>query len=301
MQVRPAEPSDMQDVQFDPAETIAGFPLKSIRRALGWMGLMGKEGDNVERVAKALSCPLSQAEHVLAAAERRGLVTPTGVKNHWKTTDLGWNLVMRWKPPPRIEPAISLDGDDDPKAINEVFDEVPCSLLRTTPDDDDAFEEAKLEVGVFVEYASPRVIEISVSIPDDWDYPDDSASIESSVYVGVEDAKRFMKALQTSIERAEKGIARRKRMPPAKSRRAEGDEERRKGPKGTGVLKRAPMAPSKDPAAVARDAAKAEAKADAVRRKEERAARTGVDAIGVGRVSYSQEATRLSPGSSPRR
>src|SRR5579859_3638391 len=205
-------PSGMQNATFDPAETIAGFPLKSIRRALGSIGIM--DGDHVAHVAKTLSCPRSQAERVLAAAERRGLVTPTGVKDQWKTTDLGWELAMHWKPPPRIEPAIALDGDDDPKAINEVFDEVPCSLLRTTPDDDDAFEESTLQVGVFVEYASPRVIEISVSIPDDYDYPDESATIESSVYIGVEDAKRLMKALQTSVERAEQEIARRKGMPP---------------------------------------------------------------------------------------
>ena len=260
----------MQDSTFDPAETVAGFPLKTIRRALGWMGIMHKAGDHVAHVAKTLSCPRSQAERVLAAAERRGLVTPTGVKNQWKTTDLGWELVMRWKPPPRIEPAISLDGNDDPKAINEVFDEVPCSILRTTPDDDDAFEEAMLQVGVFVDYASPRVIEISVSIPDDWDYPDDSASIESSVYVGIDEAKRLVKALQTTIGRAEEEIARRKRMP-ATSCVVEGEEDRPRGPTSTSFLKRGPLQASKDPAVVAREAAKAEAKADAARRKEERA------------------------------
>lgn len=232
---------------------------------------MRDKGDHLTNVAKALSCPRSQAERVLAAAERRGLVTPTGVKNRWKTTNLGQELAMRWKPPPRLEPAIALDAEDDPKAINEVFGEVPCSLLRATPDDDDAFEESTLEAGVFVEYASPRVIEISVSIPDDYDYPDESASIESTVFLSVDDAKRFMKVLQTSIERAEKEIARRKRMSQLKPRRTGGKEDQEKGAKGTGTLRRVPLAPSKDPVALARAAARAEAKVEAARRREERA------------------------------
>jgi hypothetical protein len=240
-------------------------------RALGWFGILD-DRDDVALVAEALSCPRPQAERVLTAAERRGLVTPTAAKNQWKTTPLGWQVAVHWKPPSRIEPAIALDDHEDSKAINEIFDDVPCSILRA-PDDGDAFEEAQLGVGVFVEYESPRVIEISVSIPDD-DHPESSANIESSVYIGVDDAKRFSKALETAIKRAESEVARRAKLKTRKKRAgraASASEEKQGGAEGTVVLKRgAGAAPS--PAAIARAAAKAEAGADAAKRKEERAA-----------------------------
>ena len=243
----------MENADFDPSERIAGFPLLSIKRALGWVGITD-DRDDVALVAEALSCPRPQAERVLTAAERRGLVTPTAAKNQWKTTPLGWQLAVHWKPPSSIEPAIALDDDEDSKAINEIFDDVPCSILRS-PDDGDAFEEAKLGVGVFVEYESPRVIEISVSIPDDYDHPESSANIESSVYIGVDDAKRFAKALETAIKRAESEVARRAKLKTRKKRAgraASASEEKQGGARGA--------------------AAKAEAGADAAKRKEARAA-----------------------------
>lgn len=264
----------MEKADFDPAETIAGFPLLSIKRALGWVGLMD-DRDDIALVADALSCPRKQAERVLAAAEQRGLVTPTQVKNQWKTTPLGGQLARRWKPPPRIEPAIALEGEGDSKAINEMFDDVPCSILRTTPEDDDAFEEGLLEVGVFVDYASPRVIEITVAVPDDYDDPHASTTVESSVYIGVDEAKRFAKALQTAIGRAESELVRRSKLKPTKKggtsegRASPPDQERQNG--GAVLLKRGVQA-AKSPIVVARAAAKAEAARDAVKRKEERAA-----------------------------
>src|SRR4051794_19677440 len=107
----------MEKADFDSGETIAGFPLLRIKHALGWVGIMD-DRDDVARVSEALACPRSQAERVLAALERRGLVTPTTVKNQWNTTRLGWELAHRWKPPPRLEPAIALEDDDDSNAIN---------------------------------------------------------------------------------------------------------------------------------------------------------------------------------------
>ena len=261
----------MEKADFDPAETIAGFPLLSIKRALGWVGIMD-DRDDVARVAEALTCPRSQAERVLAALERRGMVTPTAVKTQWKTTKLGWQLAMHWKPPPRIEPAIALENDDDSEAINEVFDDVPCSILRTTPDEEDTFEEARLEVGVLVEYASPRVIEISVSIPDDYDHPHSSATIESSVYIGIDDAKRFAMALQTAIGRADAEIARRATLKPRRKKPARDNagapSKKRTAGAGTAVLRHSASKVPKSPGAVARAAAAA----DAAKRKEERAA-----------------------------
>jgi len=264
----------MEKADFDPAETIAGFPLLSIKRALGWVGIM-EDRDDIALVADALSCPRKQAERVLAAAEQRGLVTPTQVKNQWKTTPLGSQLAWQWKPPPRIEPAVALEDDGDSKAINEMLDDVPCSILRTTPEDDDAFEEGLLEVGVFVDYASPRVIEVSVAVPDDYDDPHASSTFESSVYIGVDDAKRFAKALQTAIGRAESELARRAKLKPKKKgvgpdgRASSADEPRQKG--GAVLLKRG-VPTAKSPAAVARAAAKVEAAREAAKRKEERAA-----------------------------
>lgn len=263
----------MENADFDPAETIAGFPLLSIKRALGWVGIMD-DRDDVALAADALTCSRSQAERLLAALERRGFVTPTPVKNQWKTTPLGWQLGMHWKPPPWIEPAIALEDNDDLKAISEMFDDVPCSILRTTPENDDAFEEARLEVGVFVDYASSRVIEVSVAIPDDYDHPDSSATVESSVYIGVDDAKRFAKALRTAIDRAESELARRATLKPGKKKPARDDAGARLDkegvPQGLVVLKHGTSAAPRKPAAIARAAAAAEA---AKRREEDAAAK----------------------------
>lgn len=204
----------MAEPQFDSGEKIAGFPLLRIKHALTFVGL-SDDGDDAKEVAQALSCPRSQAERVLVALDHRGLVTPTGVKNGWKKTELGRSLAFHWRPPPRIEPAIALD-DEDSEAINEMFEEVPCSILRTAPNDTDAFEEARIEAGIIVDYESPRVVEISVAIPDDYDHPDGGALIESSVYLAVEDAKAFVKSLQTAIKRGEAELARRAAAKPRK-------------------------------------------------------------------------------------
>lgn len=200
----------MQKAEFDPTETIGGFPLLKIQGALFWVGIKD-DRDDVARVAEALECPRSQAERVLAACERRGLVTPTPRKNQWKTTELGRTLTFHWKRPPRLEPIIRREGDDraGKRPINEVFDSVPCSLLHPDENEDDTFEEANLTAGVFVEYASPRVIEVSVEIPRDYDDRDSGGTIETSVYLGVDEAKRFARALATAIARGEAELARR--------------------------------------------------------------------------------------------
>lgn len=204
----------MEQPEFDASEVIAGFPLASIKRALTWVGLMD-DRDDIKNVADALHCPSGQAERVLEALERRGLVTKAAHKRQWETTDLGKRLNYHWHPPRRIEPVIEREAGRG--ATNEVFETVPCSILRTSSDNGAAFEEADLDVGVFVEYESDRVIEISVSQPDDYDHRGESSVIESSVYIGVDEAKRFATALQKSIERAERELTRRKT---AKPRRA---------------------------------------------------------------------------------
>jgi hypothetical protein len=207
---------------FDASEIIAGFPLPSIKRAIAWVGIMD-DRDDIKNVADALGCQRPQAERVLEALERRGLVVKSAKKRQWDTTALGWQLRFQWQPPRRIEPVI--DRDEETDAINEGFGTVPCSILRSKADDDVAFEEADLDVGVFIEYESPRVIEISISQPDYYDYREESSTIETSVYIGVEEAKRFAEALQSAIARAEAEMVRRatvkpkrrKPPPPAKS------------------------------------------------------------------------------------
>ncbi len=267
----------MEKPDFNPSETIAGFPLLRIKHALGWVGIL-EDRDDVAHVSEALACPRSQAEGVLAALERRGLVTPTAVKNQWKTTQLGWQLAFRWKPPPRLTPAIALEDDDDSKAINEMLDDVPCSILRASTDSDHAFEEARLEVGVFVQYASPRVIEISVSIPDDYDNPASSSVVESSVYVGVEEAKRLAKALQAAIGRAESELARRAKLTPRANVSSRDDAKMTKAqqavPKGS-VPKKSNTSSAMSAmsaSAIARAAAKTDAAEQREKRMAERAA-----------------------------
>jgi hypothetical protein len=197
----------MEKTEFDANEVIAGFPLASIKRALAWVGVM-EDRDDIKNVAKALRCPPGQAERVLEALERRGLVSKTARKRQWETTALGHRLKYYWQTPRKIEPAIEREAERG--AINQVFDSVPCSILRTSSDEGAAFEEADLQVGVFVEYETDRLIEISLSQPDDYDHRDESGKIESTVHVGLDEAKRLATALQKSIEHAERELVRRK-------------------------------------------------------------------------------------------
>ena len=82
--------------------------------------------------------------------------------------------------------------------------------LTAQANDEVMFEEADLEVGIFVEYESPRVIEILVSQPDYYDEGENSSStIESSVYLGIEEARRFAAGLQLAIGAAEAELKRR--------------------------------------------------------------------------------------------
>ena len=82
----------MATADFDPAEMIAGFPLLSIKRALVFVGIMD-DRDDIKLVADALASSRSQAERVLGALERRGLVAPTRAKKQWTKTQLGWQLI----------------------------------------------------------------------------------------------------------------------------------------------------------------------------------------------------------------
>jgi hypothetical protein len=204
------------DQEFNAAEVIAGFPLLSIRRALLHVGMM-PDRDDIKLVAESLGCRPNQAESVLQAMERRGLVTKAQKKRQWEVTDLGRDLRWHWKPPRRMQPVI--DRDDDSDAVNEGFEIVWCSLLRTQRDDSAMFEEAQFEVGVFVEYDTDRVVELSVVQPDDYDHPDSSSTIETSVYLSVTDAKKFAQGLQTAIEHAEAEITRRATAKPRRRRR----------------------------------------------------------------------------------
>jgi hypothetical protein len=194
--------------EFNAYEVIAGFPLLAIRRAISWVGVMD-DRDDIKTVADSLGCPYPQAERVLETLERRGFVSRTKAARQWENTQLGHEL-HRWQPPRRTQPVSERDEDLGEDVCNQVFDEVPCAIFRMgAADSGDTFEEADLEVGVFIEYESPRVIEISISQPDDYDHREESARIESTVHFGVDEAKRFAVALQQAIERAEAEIARR--------------------------------------------------------------------------------------------
>jgi hypothetical protein len=201
--------------EFDATEVVAGFPLPSIRHALQWVGVMD-DRDDIKTVAEALKCPNSQAERVLENLEERGFVAKGTRKRQWEQTPLGWRLSHEWQPPRRIHPVIVRDDDDDDDddVINRGFDTVPCFILRSNGDDD-TFEEADLDVGVWVQYESDKVVELNISQPYDYEHRN-SSRIEWSVYLGVADAKQFAKALLEAIEHGEKEIARRVAYKPRK-------------------------------------------------------------------------------------
>jgi hypothetical protein len=264
----------MEKPVFDGSETIGGFPLLKIKHALSFVGILD-DRDDIATVADALACPRPQAERVLGALERRGFVARTGLNNKWDKTALGKQLTYQWQPPPRLEPAINRDDDDDDDhAINEMFDDVPCSLLRTDDDNADAFEDADLEVGLWIQYTSPRVIEITVAIPDDYENRDSSRTLESSVYLGVAEAKRFAAALQTAIERGEAEIARRAIADAKPRKKGTAPEQEPAASSPTPVRRAVTAETAPKPGAAARaaaTAAKAERAAEKRRRVEQRA------------------------------
>src|SRR5262245_61601009 len=100
----------MDREQFNVTETIGGFALTRIRRAMLFVGLM-PDRDDIQTIAESLGCPSRQAESVLQALERRGLVTKAEQKRQWDITPLGKHLRFSWKPPRRLQPAIERDDD----------------------------------------------------------------------------------------------------------------------------------------------------------------------------------------------
>jgi hypothetical protein len=173
-----------KESEFDANERVAGFPLAGIQRALGWVGIMD-DRDDIKCVAEALHCPPSQAARVLDELEKRGFVTRAGMKNQWKHTEKGWRLAHAWQSSRRLIPAI----ESPSTGTNLILESVPCSILRTTEDNADVFEEARVSVGVHVEYEGERLIEIAVEQPNDYDEPDGGALIDRTLYVTAGDAK----------------------------------------------------------------------------------------------------------------
>ena len=207
--------------QFDATEMIAGFPLPSIQRALAYVGMLDSR-DDIKNVSDGLRCPAHQALRVLEELERRGFVTKLKKAKHWDLTQRGRALAYYWKPPRKLHPAI--EREDTDIACIESFGSTPCFILRGTPDNEDVFEDAFLDVGVNVQYENERLIEINVVLPHDYEEPESNAAIESTVYIGIAEAKVILAGLQTAITRAEKELARRA----AKNERNEKKPARRK-------------------------------------------------------------------------
>ncbi len=192
--------------QFDATETIAGFSLVSIKRALSHVGLMD-DRDDIKSVSDSLHCPEQQALRVLEELEKRGYVEKSAKRKQWNTTRRGWSLVIEWHPPRRFQPA--LEREDKDRVTLECFDLVPCFLLRPTPDGEQVFEEAMLDVGINPTYDNERLIELNVMQPDDYDDPYGGALIETSAYVDIAGAKQLIADLQLAVAGATKELARR--------------------------------------------------------------------------------------------
>ena len=231
-------PSVPMATDFDPNQVIAGFPLVKIRGALSLLGLMD-DRDDVAEVAKSLLCHAPQAIRVLEELERQGFVARTAKARQWQKTERGRELAYHWHPPRKMDPVI--ERETERGVYTEVFDSVPCSILRSVSEGD-MFEEADLQVGTSVEYESERLIEISISQPDDYDNRESSSLVDRSVYIGITDAKKFADALQKSTAKAERELVRRAAKKKAKdAKRAE--IERRKPRKKAMVAKPARTAP----------------------------------------------------------
>jgi hypothetical protein len=211
----------MKQPEFDASEIIAGFPLTEVKRALAWVGVM-PDRDDIENVQDALNCPPHQAERLLEALENRGFVVKTAKDRQWDTTQLGHQLTLYWKPPRRMHPAI--EREEESGIHSEGFESVPCFVYRSSSDDGVSFEECEIDVGLCVQFENDRVIEINVVQPDFYDDRNGSSTIEQSVYIGIDDARKLAKGLETAIERADRELARRKAtLPRPRARAAESD------------------------------------------------------------------------------
>jgi hypothetical protein len=228
----------MTEDDFDANERVAGFSLVSIKRALGWIGIMD-DRDDIKSVVEALKCPPRQALRVLEELERRELITKTAKRNQWQTTPKGHRLAFYWLPPRRFIPAIERAS----RPVSGMgFDSVRCGILRSTADGADMFEEAEIDPAMSVEHEGQRLVEINVTQPHDYDEPHGGARIELSLYLSPAEAKAFVGGLQQAIEAADKETARRaaqkaRQEKRAKTRRAEaGKREREKREKKPAVI-----------------------------------------------------------------
>lgn len=230
-----------KDEEFDGNDRVLGFSLVSIKRALGWVGIMD-DRDDVRSVSQALKCPEQQAIRVLEELERRGFVAKTEKRRQWTTTPKGHRLAFFWLPPRRFSPAI----ERETSRCGEGFPPSRCGILRSTEDGADMFEEAEIDPTLSVQYEGDRLVEINVTQPHDYD--DDEAggaSIELSVYLTAAEAKALAASLQQAITAAEREAARRvvedaRRKKRAEAKRIDAEsrhkEKRRTTPKVGGSL-----------------------------------------------------------------
>lgn len=212
------------EANFDANHRIAGFSLTSIKRAILHVGLMD-DRDDIDTVAQYLNCGRRQAERVLEELEREQLVTRTSNPRQWKTTERGHALGFYWQPPRRFQPVIERESRG---GLNEMFGEAPCLILRSAAEQEDLFEEAFIEAGVFVEYEGDHLVEVSLIQPNDYEEPAGGARIDTSIYLTPAAAKTLAESLRKSIEGAEREVARRQRID---ARRLQRGEERRKAGK----------------------------------------------------------------------
>lgn len=179
--------------------------MLSIKRALLMIVV---ERDAVRAVAKTLKCSTGQAERVLEELEHRGLVEKAAKGKRRETTQKGHQLAYEWHPPRRFTPAI--ECEPEPDLTNEITESVPCSVWRFTPDQEVAFEEAEVEVGVHLEYETDRLIEINLAQNDEYQGEESgTGTVALSLYVSPAEARRFAVGLHKAIEKADAVAARR--------------------------------------------------------------------------------------------
>ena len=198
--------------ELDASDRIAGFGLGSVKAALKRVAF---SGDHVlTSVGEALGCGPVQATRVLDELGRRGFVKKGERPGQWVNTEKGHRLAYYWAPPRRFRPAIERDDADSP--MNQGLEDVPCLLLRGTDDDEDHFEEARIEAGFLTEYDGDHLVEVNIVQPEDYDAPS-GGIIELSAYISPSRARALAVGLLKAADLADAEISRRASTPPRRS------------------------------------------------------------------------------------
>ncbi len=96
-----------------------------------------------------------------------------------------------------------------------------CDILRADDHEREYFEEARIEPALCLDYDTPRVIDLSVIKPSDYDDEESGGDVETIACITIAEARQLIVGMERAIAQAEREQAAKKpKRSPAKRKHA---------------------------------------------------------------------------------